>query len=60
MSKSSVYIFNSVILSVTNLIHNQRAMYAVLDKDTIKTEIRPHLSVTKRVFVTLKATLLKS
>ena len=35
---------------MTKLIHNKQPMYAVLDKDTIKNEILPHLSVAKRGF----------
>ena len=33
---------------------NTPLMYEVLDKDTIKFEIMPHLSVTKRGYVTKK------
>lgn len=49
---NSVLIAKIVILWVTKLIHNNIPMYAVLDKDTIKIEILPHLCVAKRGFVT--------
>lgn len=52
VEKQRIYIFDFVILWVTNPIHNKRAMYAVVDKDTIKNEIHPHLSVAKHGFVT--------
>ncbi|MBR8708092.1 hypothetical protein IX321_000875 [Bacteroides pyogenes] len=41
--RNSVLIAKIVILWVTKLIHNNIPMYAVLDKDTIKSEILPHL-----------------
>lgn len=50
--KNSVRITNIVILWVIKLIHNKTSMYAVLDKDTIKNKILPHISVEKRGFVT--------
>lgn len=50
--KNSVQIVEIVILWVTKLIHNKMPMYAVLDKDTIKIEILPHLSVAQRGFIT--------
>ena len=50
--KNSVQIVKIVILWVTKLINNKKPMYAVLDKDTIKNEILPHLSVAKRGFIT--------
>lgn len=37
---------------VIKLIYNQIPMYAILNKDTIKSEILPHLSVAKRGFIT--------
>ncbi len=39
------------VLWVTKLI-DKHPMYAVLDKDTIKNEILPHLSVAKRGYMT--------
>ena len=48
MLSNSVQIALFIILWVTKLIHNKQPMYAVLDKDTIKNEILPHLSVAKR------------
>ena len=50
MLSNSVQIELFIILWVTKLIHNKQPMYAVLDKDTIKNEILPHLSVAKRGF----------
>lgn len=50
-TQNSVQIELFIILWVTKLIHNRQAMYAVLDKDTIKNEILPHLSVAKRGFI---------
>ena len=50
MFSNSVQIELFIILWVTKLIHNKQPMYAVLDKDTIKNEILPHLSVAKRGF----------
>lgn len=41
-----------LILWVTKLIYKENPMYAVLDKDTIKNEILPHLSKAKRGYVT--------
>lgn len=51
MLSNSVQIELFIILWVTKLIHNKQPMYAVLDKDTIKNEILPHLSVAKRGFI---------
>ena len=51
MSSNSVQIKLFIILWVTRLIHNKQPMYAVLDKDTIKNEILPYLSVAKRGFI---------
>ena len=51
MLLNSVQIELFVILWVTKLIYNKKPMYAVLDKDIIKEEILPHLSVAKRGFV---------
>ena len=51
MYSNSVQIELFIILWVTKLIHNRQPMYAVLDKDTIKNEILPHLSVAKRGFI---------
>lgn len=50
--KNSVQIVEIVILWVTKLIHNKIPMYAVLDKDTIKSEILPYLSLAKHGFIT--------
>lgn len=52
MLKYSVSIGLFIILWVTKLIHKENPMYAVLDKDTIKNSILPHLSTAKRGFVT--------
>lgn len=41
-----------LILCVTKPIYKENPMYAVLDKDTIKNEILPHLSKAKRGYVT--------
>ena len=49
MLKYSVQMEVFIILWVTKLIHNKQPMYAVLDKDTIKNEILPHLSVAEKV-----------
>ena len=51
MYSNSVQIELCIILWVTKLIHNRQPMYAVLDKDTIKNVILPHLSVAKRGFI---------
>lgn len=51
MSSNSVQIELYIILWVTKLIHNKQPMYTVLDKDTIKIEILPLLSVAKRGFI---------
>ena len=52
MLKHSVQIELFLILWVTKLIYNESPMYTVLDKDTIKNEILPHLSKAKRGYVT--------
>lgn len=52
MLKHSVQIRLFLILWVTKLIYKDTPMYAVLDKDTIKTEILPHLSKAKRGYIT--------
>ena len=51
MYSNSVQIELFIILWATKLIHNRQPMYAVLDKDRIKNEILPHLSVAKRGFI---------
>ena len=43
MLKHSVQIELFLILWVTKLIYSESPMYTVLDKDTIKNEILPHL-----------------
>lgn len=52
MLKHSVQIELFLILWVTKLIYSESPMYTVLDKDTIKNEILPHLSKAKRGYVT--------
>ena len=52
MLKHSVQIELFLILWVTKLIYCESPMYTVLDKDTIKNEILPHLSKAKRGYVT--------
>lgn len=52
MLKHSVQIELFPILWVTKLIYSESPMYTVLDKDTIKNEILPHLSKAKRGYVT--------
>ena len=52
MLKHNVAIGLFLILWVTKLIYKESPMYAVLDKDTIKNEILPCLSKTKRGYVT--------
>ena len=52
MLKHSVQIGLFLILWATKLTYKQIPMYAVLDKDTIKNEILPHLSKAKRGYVT--------
>ena len=52
MLKHSVQIELFLTLWVTKLIYNESPMYTVLDKDTIKNEILPHLSKAKRGYVT--------
>ena len=47
MLKHSVQIELFPILWVTKLIYSESPMYTVLDKDTIKNEILPHLSKAK-------------
>lgn len=37
---------------VTKLIYSESPMYTMLDKDTIKNEILPHLSKAKRGYAT--------
>jgi len=51
MLKHSVQIELFPILWVTKLIYSESPMYPVLDKDTIKNEILPHLSKAKRGYV---------
>ena len=52
MLKHSVQIELFPILWVTKLIYSESPMYPMLDKDTIKNEILPHLSKAKRGYVT--------
>ena len=52
MLKHSVQIELFLILWVTKLIYSESPMCTVLDKDTIKNEILPHLSKAKRGYVT--------
>ena len=52
MLKHSVQIELFLILWVTKLIYSWSPMYTVLDKDTIKNEILPHLSKAKRGYAT--------
>ena len=52
MLKHSIQLELFLILWVTKLIYSEGSMYTVLDKDTIKNEILPHLSKTKRGYVT--------
>lgn len=52
MLKRSVQIELFLILWMTKLIYSGSPMYTVLDKDTIKNEILPHLSKAKRGYVT--------
>ena len=52
MLKHSVQIELFPILWVTKLIYSESPMYTVLDKDTIKNKILPHLSKAKRGYVT--------
>ena len=51
MLKHSVQIELFPILWVTKLIYSESPMYPMLDKDTIKNEILPHLSKAKRGYV---------
>ena len=51
MLSDSVQIELFIILWVTKPIHNKQPMYTVLNKDTIKNEILPHLSIAKRGFI---------
>lgn len=55
--RNSVLIVKIVILWVTKLIHNNIPIYAVLDKDAIKNETLPHLSVVKRSFISQSSLL---
>ena len=52
MLKHSIQIELFLILWVPKLIYSESPMYTVLDKDTIKNEILPHLSKAKRGYVT--------
>ena len=52
MLKHSVQIELFLILCVTKFIYKESPMYTVLDKDTIKNEIFPHISKAKRGYVT--------
>lgn len=52
MLKHSVQIELFPILWVTKLIYSESPMYPMLDKDTIKNGILPHLSKAKRGYVT--------
>ena len=53
MLKYSIQFELFLILWATKLIYIVKVMYTVLDKDTIKNEISPHLSKAKRGYVTL-------
>ena len=52
MLKHSIQIELFLILWVPKLIYSESPMYTMLDKDTIKNEILPHLSKAKRGYVT--------
>lgn len=52
MLKYSVQLRLFAILWVIQTIHKEEPMYAVLDKVTIKSEILPYLSTTKRGYET--------
>ena len=52
MLKHSIQIELFLILWVPKLIYSESPMYTVLNKDTIKNEILPHLSKAKRGYVT--------
>ena len=52
MLKHSIQLELFFIIWVYKLIYSESPMYTVLDKDTIKNEILPHLSKAKRGYVT--------